>query len=224
MLVHVSSILFMGFLTTVQSFDFPWIMKPCDEEDDSVICTSHEVCVNKTCLPVVNFGVVCDDSLQCRENDLVSCINNRCSCRSGMKRVRDECVPQSYCNFDMDCEDKQFCMRRLHKCSSTPPPAFFWTLGLGITLTIIAGILVSCFSSTKSRGVRLEIASAGHYSPVPLNPRPNVPTVRSETRRDRCTSDACDSTASNNDPPPPFEEPPSYADLQPLNQKQSSTL
>lgn len=221
MKVHVSSILFVAFLTAVQSFE-SWIMKPCDEEDDSVVCNPREVCVNKTCLPVVNFGFICQDSLQCRESDQVSCIDNKCSCGSGMKRLRDACVEQSFCNFDMDCEDKQFCMRRLHKCSSTPPPAFFWTLGLGISLTIIAGILVSCFGSTKSNGVRLEVASAGHYVPVPLNPRPNVPTT-SETRRERCTSDACDSTASN-DPPPPFEEPPPYAELQPLNKEQSSTL
>jgi hypothetical protein len=108
-------------------------------------------------------------------------------------------------------------MRRLHKCSTSPPPAFFWTLGFGIGLTILAGILVSCLNTKNEEGNRLEVAAAGHYIPVPLHPQA---LVIHPVRTERCESSCTDN--SRNDLPPPFEEPPSYEEIEPLNKKPES--
>lgn len=205
----------------VRCISIPWVMSMCDPQ-----CPAGLQCFNATCLPNVDYGFPCILSAQCKESDLVSCIDSICSCRHGLKRIRDECLPQDYCSFDIDCGEKEFCMRRLHKCSTSPPPAFFWTLGFGIGITVCAGILVSCLNTREGR-TRLELASAGHYMVVPIhvqattqNQSPSRSLNRSPNRAERCDSTCTDS--EHNDLPPPFEEPPAYEDLEPLNKKPES--
>ena len=224
------SAIFVFYFTGIQSLgvlslEFQWVLSPCQGSvDDSIGCASNEVCANNTCLPIRSYGSDCLHSLQCNgyipRVDILSCINDTCLCLPGMKRIRDECVPQEFCLYDQDCAENQFCMRRVHRCSTSPPPAFFWTLGLGVCLTIVAGIIVSCFSSNK--GVRMEITSAGHYIQVPINTSSGQPVILN--RRPRSSHDSCVPDGPlDDDPPPPFEEPPPYEDLEPLKKKTEST-